>query len=50
MSNFYKDCPDIEKTIDMLDLREVATLLEEDFKFAKEYDYAPENADDAVDN
>ena len=36
MSNFYKDNPDIEKTIDALDLREVATLLEEDFRFAKE--------------
>ena len=50
MSNFYKDNPDIEKTIDALDLREVATLLEEDFKFAKEYDFAPKSAEDAIDN
>ena len=50
MSNFYKDCPDIEKTIDMLDLKEVATLLEEDFKYAKEFDYAPVSAEDAIDN
>ena len=50
MSNFYKDNPDIEKTIDALDLREVATLLEEDFRFAKEYDFAPKSADDAIDN
>ena len=34
MSNFYLDNPDIEKTIDALDLSEVATLLEQDFKFA----------------
>ena len=50
MSNFYKDCPDIEKTIDMLDLKEVATLLEDDFKYAKEFDYAPVSAEDAIDN
>ena len=30
MSNFYTDNPDIEKTIDALDLTEVAELLEED--------------------
>lgn len=50
MSNFYTDNPDIEKTIDAIDLREVAELQEEGFRFAKEYDYAPENADDAIDN
>jgi 3-(methylthio)propanoyl-CoA dehydrogenase len=50
MSNFYKDNPDIEKTIDALDLREVATLLEQDFKFAQEYPFAPKNADDAIVN
>ncbi len=50
MSNFYTDNPDIAKTIDALDLSEVATLLEEDFKFAKEYDFAPTSAEDAIDN
>ncbi len=50
MSNFYTDCPDIEKIIDCLDLTEVATLLEEDFKFAKEYDFAPTSPEDAIDN
>ena len=50
MSNFYKDCPDIEKTLDALDLREVAELCEEGFRFAKEYDYAPSDAEDAIDN
>jgi 2-dehydro-3-deoxygluconokinase len=38
MSNFYKDNPDIEKTIDAIDLSEVAALCEEGFRFAKEYD------------
>ncbi len=50
MSNFYTDCPDIEKIIDCLDLTEVATLLEDDFKFAKEYDFAPTSPEDAIDN
>ena len=50
MSNFYSDNADIAKTIDALDLTEVATLLEEDFKFAKEYDFAPTDVADAIDN
>ena len=50
MANFYKDNKDIENVIDALDLSEVATLLEEDFRFAKEYDFAPKDAVDAIDN
>ncbi len=50
MGNFYRDNKDIENVIDALDLTEVATLLEEDFKFAKEYDFAPKDAADAIDN
>ena len=50
MGNFYRDNKDIENVIDLLDLSEVATLLEEDFKFAKEYDFAPKDAADAIDN
>ena len=50
MSNFYKDNPDIEKTIDALDLSEVAELCEQGFRFAKEYDFAPTDAADAIDN
>ena len=50
MANFYQDNPDIEEIIDALDLSEVAALLENDFAFAKEYDFAPENAADAIDN
>ena len=50
MLNFYQDNKDIEQTIDAFDLSEVATLLEEDFKFAKEYDFAPKDAADAIDN
>ena len=50
MGNFYRDNKDIENVIDLLDLSEVATLLEEGFKFAKEYDFAPKDAADAIDN
>ena len=50
MGNFYRDNKDIENVIDLLDLTEVATLLEEDFRFAKEYDFAPKDAADAIDN
>ena len=50
MGNFYRDNKDIENVIDALDLSEVATLLEEDFRFAKEYDFAPKDAADAIDN
>ena len=50
MSNFYRDNSDIEKTIDALDLSEVAELCEEGFRFAKEYDFAPADAADAIDN
>ncbi len=50
MSNFYTDNPDIEKVIDALDLSEVASLQEEGFRFAAEYDFAPVDAADAIDN
>ena len=35
MANFYQDNPDIQNVLDALDLSEVATLQEEDFRFAK---------------
>ena len=50
MANFYKDNPEIEEIIDALDLSEVAALQENNFELHKEYDFAPENAEDAIDN
>ena len=50
MGNFYTDNTDIENVIDALDLTEVATLLEEGFRFAKDFDFAPKDAADAIDN
>ena len=50
MANFYRDNPDIERVIDALGLEDVATLLEENFRFVAEYDFAPKTAGEAVDN
>lgn len=50
MSNFYKDNADIAATIDALDLSEVAELFEEGFRFTKDYDFAPVDSADAIDN
>ena len=50
MSNFYTDNADIEKTLDAVDLSEVAELCEEGFRFAKEYDFAPTSSEEAIDN
>ena len=50
MANFYKDNPDIQNVIDALDLTEVATLFEEGFRFAKDYDFAPKDAAEALEN
>ena len=50
MANFYQDNKDIADVIDALDLSEVAALVEQDFKFAQEYDFAPKDAADAIDN
>lgn len=50
MANFYLDNPDIQKTMDMLGLAEVAALQEDDFSFAGQFDFAPSDAVDAIDN
>ncbi len=50
MANFYTDNEDIMFLFKHLDLAHVATIMEEDFKFAKQFDFAPSNANDAIDN
>ncbi len=50
MANFYRDNSDIANVIDALDFTEVATLLEEGFRFAAEYPHAPKDAASAIDN
>ncbi len=50
MANFFTDNEDIVFNFNTLDLKRVADIMEDGYKFSAEYDYAPENADDAIDN
>ncbi len=50
MTNFYRDNPDIEFLLKAADLSEVIRYRERDFAEAKEYDYAPVDEADALDN
>jgi alkylation response protein AidB-like acyl-CoA dehydrogenase len=50
MANFYRDNEDIQFLFGHIDLNKLAELQEEGFKFAKEFDYAPTNADEAIKN
>ena len=50
MGNFFKDNPDLMFTLEHLDLAPVAELVEHGYKHAEEFDYAPENFSDALDN
>ena len=50
MGNFFKDTPDLMFTLEHLDLAPVAELVENGYKHAEEFDYAPENFADALDN
>ncbi len=50
MANFYKDNSDIRFLLWHIDLRKLAEICEENFKFAAESDYAPASAEEAVQN
>lgn len=50
MSNFFTDNSDIQFLFGHMDVARIAALQEEGFKFAKDFDFAPENAADALDN
>ncbi|MGA2915035.1 MAG: acyl-CoA dehydrogenase family protein [Sedimentisphaerales bacterium] len=50
MANFYKDNDDIQFLFRHLDIGSIAEIMEEGFKFAKEFDYAPANAAEAITN
>ncbi len=50
MANFYTDNSDIQFLMKHMDLGEIARVIEEDFTFAREHDYAPATADEAVRN
>ncbi|MHC4637495.1 MAG: acyl-CoA dehydrogenase family protein [Planctomycetota bacterium] len=50
MANFYTDNDDIQFLFRHLDLKEIAGIVEEDFRFAKDFDSAPADADEAIVN
>jgi alkylation response protein AidB-like acyl-CoA dehydrogenase len=50
MANFYTDNEDIQFLFRHMDLARLAALSEENFRFAKEFDFAPADAADAIDN
>ncbi|MBN2314145.1 MAG: acyl-CoA dehydrogenase family protein, partial [Sedimentisphaerales bacterium] len=50
MANFYRDNYDIQFLFKHIDLGTSATVIEEGFRFAKEFDNAPANAEEAIHN
>jgi len=50
MPNFYRDNDDIQFLFRHINLRELAEICEEKFKFAGQFDYAPADADEAIQN
>ena len=48
MANFYRDNEDIQFLFRHIELGKLATIYEEDFKFAGEFDHAPADADEAI--
>jgi hypothetical protein len=50
MGNFYRDNSDMQFLFKHTDLRRLAQIAEENFKFSSEFDYAPADADQAIQN
>jgi hypothetical protein len=50
MGNFYTDNEDIQFLFHYFDIPRIAAIMEEDFAYAKQFDFAPVDAADAVDN
>ena len=50
MGNFFKDNPDLVFTLENTDLGPISELVEDGYKYAQEFDNAPENFADAMDN
>ncbi len=50
MANFFTDNDDIQFLFEHMNLRHAAELAEDGFRYAGEFDFAPADADDAVDN
>ena len=50
MADFYSDNEDIKFLFGHMDIARIAGIMEEGFRFGEEFDHAPENSEDAVDN
>jgi hypothetical protein len=50
MANFYRDNSDIQFLFRHINLRNLAQVAEDNFKFSGEFDYAPADAEEAVQN
>ncbi|MHC4562073.1 MAG: acyl-CoA dehydrogenase family protein [Planctomycetota bacterium] len=50
MANFFTDNEDIQFLFEHMDIAHTAELVEDGFRYAEEFDFAPTDADDAVDN
>ncbi|MGA2624329.1 MAG: acyl-CoA dehydrogenase family protein [Bacteroidota bacterium] len=50
MPNFFTDNPDLQFHFNNLDLREIVKITEEEYAQAKEFNYAPVNYEDAIEN
>lgn len=50
MPNFFLDNPDVQFHFATLDLREIVAMVEENYSQANEYNYAPVNYEDAMEN
>ncbi len=50
MGNFYSDNDDIQFLFRHIDIGKLAEVCEDDFRFANEFDYAPANMDEAMQN
>ena len=50
MANFFLDNDDIQFLFENMELRHLAALYEEGFRFFQDHDFAPQDAEDAVDN
>jgi len=50
MANFFTDNQDIQFLYENMDVARLAAVMEEDFRFAGEFDFAPTDAEDAIDN
>jgi alkylation response protein AidB-like acyl-CoA dehydrogenase len=50
MANFYRDNDDIQFLFRHIELGKLAEIIEENFKFAEEFDHAPANSEEAIRN